>query len=515
MAKRITITLIPKHGLNLLSDPLIQSVSIPDVNTADIATFDVGGINCEYTSVLNATTTVEGYQKYSGTALTNPYQALYLLDNGSNSDLICLSGGKFYYYDSNKNPVNIDAATPVTFSTSGFLSLIQFGDYAVFGDNSETPYKWSHGDANLTKLIQSGTEYKFKYLETFQQRIFGIYSDQTNGQIEIRWTDALPSWASLSFPSDNQLYKPDNDLGFTGIKRRGNNQCYVYGKDSILSLDYFPNSVREFGLNLQTTEIGTENHWSIVDTGYSHIFYDRFKGFIEYFGGNKYKIISDPIRPLLDTIAYSYQGEIYGISRPRQNEIAYFVPLDNSSTNNAILVYNLDAKEWRREPRSFCLGYKSSLTTSSMTWTDFIATYGTTWPTGYSWASALGRENEFYGASDGNLYTTGGVSEDGSAYDSYRIEPIISLEQPERWLRLQEIRFYDTFSSSENIQVYWRGGLTEHGCLNASWESLGSLNSEYTLYFDKSSPFHQFKWGYFDKKARFSVSVIKIKGIRF
>ena len=117
--------------------------------------------------------------------------------------------------------------------------MINYGGYFIFADRAEhTPYKWKHGDANLTKLILDGTEFKFRYLTKFQQRIIGAYSDQTNGDLDLRWTDAIPTWASLDFAAANQLYKPGED-SITGVSKFGVNNLFVYGTDSICALQYF------------------------------------------------------------------------------------------------------------------------------------------------------------------------------------------------------------------------------------------------------------------------------------
>ena len=194
----------------------------------------VDGMNVDFATVRNACSKSKGKAQWDNTATAQATRCLGMFEfyDGTNRDKWYVDNGHIYRYDSSRDPQRICdtvscAGTPVSFASSDndLYCFIQYGDYTIFTDKGEhTPYKASYSDTELSKLIQSGTEYTFRYLEKFQRRIIGAYSDQTNGDIEIRWTDALPTWATLSFPSANQLYKPNDDV-ITGIKRFGNNAC--------------------------------------------------------------------------------------------------------------------------------------------------------------------------------------------------------------------------------------------------------------------------------------------------
>jgi hypothetical protein len=104
--------------------------------------------------------------------------------------------GDVYRYDSSRDPQEVADAGATAFASDAtdFYSFIKYGSYMVFADFAEhTPYCSDYNDANLLKLISGGTEFKFRYLESFARRIIGAYSDQTNGNIEIRWSNANPT----------------------------------------------------------------------------------------------------------------------------------------------------------------------------------------------------------------------------------------------------------------------------------------------------------------------------------
>ena len=455
--------------------------------------------------------------------------ALFELDDGTNIDHIFLDHGKFYYYDSSKDPQNIDAATPVTFNTTApsLYSLIQFSDYVVIADGLRTPYKWKHGDANLTKLILSGTEYVFKYLIEFQRRIIGAYSDQTNGDIEIRWTDALPTIASLDFDSANQLYKPLESDPITGISKMGANAAYLYGEESICRIDYYPGSSIPFGITQTVMGHGSINHHSIVNDGFANYFFDKNYGFIKYQGEYEIKkenIISRSIQPIIETISSNYQNRIIGTVLPFSHEICWAVPADSSVTNNKLLFYNTRTGQWRQQ--SFAARYIDFWTPyTSYTWTNLNTAYST-WSAASSAIGSWGAVTRqlpalVFGITDGHLYNNTGETNLGVPLQSYRMEPILDFGYPDKQKRVLEVWFdsLETSGSISSLIVYWRTGDTLNELLNASWEALTPLylgidldHSDAVQYMDKTGKFHQFYWGnFFYNMSKYSINSIRIK----
>lgn len=482
---------------------------------------DVGGQNVSYVRKANACSKSYGRYQWSNSAIGSATGCLGLfeLDDGTNVNHIFFDHGKFYYYDSSRDPTNIDVAVAVTFATDAadLYSMIQFADHIVFADMAEhTPYKWKHGDANLTKLILSGTEYKFKYLLEFQRRIIGAYSDQTNGDIEIRWTDALPTMASLDFPSANQLYKPSEYDPITGISKLGANAAYLYGEESICRIDYYPGAAIPLGITQTVSGHGSVNHHSIVNDGFANYFFDKNYGFIKYQGEYEIKkenIISADIEPWISDISPTYQNLIVGTTLPFINEICWTVPIISTS-NNYLLFYNTKTGQWRRIVMTARFVDNWTIY-ASYTWQNLIDEY-TTWPSGMAWDVFISAQPQLvFGQTDGHLYSNSGEDDNGSAFDGYRIEPILDFGNPDMKKRVLEVWFGIQSGGNYDLHVYWRGGDTVTECGSASWESLGDLNidnpTNAVLYVDKTARFHQIRWGTDGASESFAINEIRIK----
>lgn len=489
-------------------------------------TFDTGGYNWDTAKKPGELRKSGGYRKWYGTAIStgDRWQELFILDDGTNRNICGVYGGKFYKFETNGSAVRIENATPVTFHLTDPICMVQYGAYALISSISTAPQKWMHGDAYLTGLIQAGTAFKFKFLEQFQNRIIGAYSDQTNGNIDIRWTNALPSMASLEFPATNQIYKPDSDVGITGMKRLGNLRLLLYGRASIHAIDYFPDYASEpFNATPIATGIGTDSHHSIVDTGSSHQFYDRNKGFIEMSGAGAWKVISDPVATLLETISSNYLQRIVGRYSRFTNNTAWIVPLDGAVTPSAMLIYSNTTGEWsRRNIAQTAFVYDHWDSWSGLTWTQLRAldTVNHRWPTSGKWSDYLTHYegDMLFGNTTGYAYRDFGNDEDeASTFAAWRIEPVISQPAKSRTKRFQELHFEATTQGSFSLDVYWRGAVSEQAVASASWESIGSVSlaggqTESILYFDKAAKFHQFKFGTDLKDEPFKISQYVLKG---
>lgn len=446
--------------------------------------------------------------------------ALFELAGISTTDNLYFDNGKVYYYDGSRDPINIDAATPVTFANDDLdlYSVIQYGDYMVFADHAEhTPYKWKNGDANLTKLILSGTEYKFRYLENFQRRIIGAYSDQTNGDLEIRWTDALPTMASLDFDPANQQYKTGVD-SIAGIKILGRDQCFLYGENSIDAINYQPYYDVPFYISNMLSGQGSVNHHSIINIGSHHLLFNKHYGFCAYAGGSEFpaggRPFSEPIEDIIATINKSYYSAIVGKLLPQTSEAVWAVPLDGASSNNALLFYHLLDGTWRKV--TFSARWVDNWTIyNPLTWTSLVALGFSTWEElGNSrWADyVVAHESLVFGNTDGHLYYQGGESDNGSNFSGYRVEPILDLSFDNRHTLLKEIWFDLSEVGNYSIHCYYRGGNTVGECKAATWNSLDdlSVNNPYSavIYLSQNNKYHQIKWGTDGANEPFVVNAI-------
>ena len=423
-----------------------------------------------------------------------------------------------------------------TFATnnSDLYSIIRVGDYMVFTDNGNTtPYKWKNGDTNLTPLIASGTAYKFKWLLSFQRRVIGLYSDQDDGNIEIRWSSDWPVTAisSLNFPSGNQLYIP-NDDPIVGGATMGLDGCYIYCENSINQLLYYPDYTNPFRLHTTISSQGAANHHSIVSLGDRHFLFNRNYGFCEYRGGAQFPYGGKPVSEDIDTevsnISPNFYDLIVGCFFPNSRKIAWVIPTNKGNVPTQIWFYNVDTGQWEFEDKAERFIDVWTIYTT-YTWNDLIndlESEGYTTPTwndilswkgsSTTWSDLTNFRRAFvYSNTDGHLYYHSGDSIDGDDLDGYRVEPIIDFGDAQRKDTLQEIWFDIAESGSFSIDVYYRGGDTVGEVEDLSWTSLGSIscddNSKPVLYVNQTARLHQIKWGTNAADEKFSISRITFK----
>lgn len=408
------------------------------------------------------------------------------LFDGTNRDHIFFDSGKFYVYDASKDPQRIEDAGTTTFATDDIdlYSVITFGGYCIFADRGEhTPYKWKHGDANLTKLILSGTEYKFRYLMHLANRIVGLYSDQANGDLEIRWTDALPAWATLDFDVAHQLYKPEGDESITGGISVGPNTGLVYSRNDITRLDYYGSASPVFSAVRILRGWGSVNHACLVTDGQYVYFYDENKGFCRYAIGGAPEVISENIEDQVASLTYTNltMGKYWDYT----GEIVWNVTTTGTNPNQ-LWFFNPHTGQWRKEIKA---------TRVLDTW--YLSTYSQI-------------KQLVYGDEDGHLYVQTGEDDNTGNWDGYRIEPILPMSDPKQKKRLIEIWADISYTINKDLDFYWRGGDTEGEVDSQGWTSLGSINmndpANAVLYCDQTARLHQIKWGTDLKDEYFSIN---------
>jgi hypothetical protein len=494
----------------------------------------VEGRNIDFGRTRNACAKSQGVAEWSNTAIGTPTNCLGIFElyDGSNRVVWIAYDGDMYRYDGSRDPVEVVDAGPTAFASDSLdlYSFIRYANYMVFSDYGETtPYCAIHNDANLVKLISSGTEYKGKYLESFQRRIFlaNITSGiTTSGAISILWSDANPvPETGCTFgtgdPPSNHLYLPvDDDI--TGIKRMGKNACFVYSTDSINRLDYYVNYTTPFGFTTVVDSQGFVNHHGVVDIGGMHFGFNKNYGFCGFDGSGSFpaggKPISWPIENWISDIRSTYYGHIVGVPLPFKSEICWVVPLDSATTPNAMLFYNYAEGKWRRKDVSARFVAPLTLNTN-LTWSMFTSGFGyTTWEDlgNLRWAD-LFNETPHIGFSntDGKLYIDNTEANDGSAWDGYRIEPILDFQRPQDKDLLEEIWFDLSEHGDYSLYVYYRGGSTVGEVTSANWTALPevSCNKPATAvtHLAETNRYHQIKWGTDGADEPFVVNKIEFK----
>jgi hypothetical protein len=354
-------------------------------------------------------------------------------------------------------------------------------------------------------------------------RIIGLYSDQTNGDIEIRWatTDAgaiLPTPTSdCEFQAADQLYIP-NDDPITGGKKMGQNKMFIYSEDSIHQLAYLADYDTPFRAYTIVPTQGCVGHHSIINMGTYHALFNKNYGFCVYNGGNQLQPISDDIESDLQSINSAYYGRIVGTFVPLTNQLAWAVPMEGEVTPTHILFYNLENGQWQLEDKA--MRYIDNWSAyPDYTWNGLITELGAT----ATWSDAGARTWAYYSSqrqrlvyafTDGHLYTHGSEGIAGGALDGYRVEPILWLAG-KRKSTLCELWFGLCQSGNFDIHISYRGGDTVGEIINADWTSLGTLShnspADPVFYLNQTNRGHQIKWQTDAASERFQVNWIEFR----
>lgn len=430
------------------------------------------------------------------TGTTTASGTLYIKDitggtgDFSASESLTFSGGETANCDS--------VVTRTTFNNSdgAYYSVIKFGSYMIFADShsGHSPQKWKNGDNNLTNLVTTtdGTLFKFKYLKEWQRRVIGAYSNQTNGDLEIRWTGALPTWTDLEFAAANQLYKPGTDP-ITGISPLGVNHLLLYGSDSISQIVYYASASSPFGIIPQVQGQGAVSQHSIINTQGANWFFNKNYGFVRYVGGSRIiseDIISHDIETDIAGIDSRYYDRIIGRFIPHTNQLCWTVPL-SGTTPSHFLYYDIGTKEWSIE--------------------DKVAKYIDTW------TRAAGEYRKMvFANTDGHTYQVTGELLATGTLDGYRIEPIMDFGESQRFKSIQEIWFSIVEGGNYDLHLWHRSGNTVKEVTAASWTQIGTLNlnspSEPSIkQFLKNARLHQIKWGTNADSEKFAINKIIFK----
>lgn len=482
-------------------------------------THDCGGVNFSLSRKRNACMKSYGYEQFSNTAASAEARCLGLFElyDGTNRDHIRAESGSLFAYDGSNDPAII-TSTDFASDNVDLYSMIKVGSYVVVADRAEhEPVYWKNG-GNLANL-QDSTTYKFRYLVYFGRRIVGAYSAETNGNIDIRWTAALPTMGSADFAAANQLWVP-NDDPITGMKLMGTNSCYVYCEDSINQLVYYADYTSPFRIFTVVQGQGATGHHSIVPYNGVHFLFNKNLGFCMYSGGSELTPISDDIEDIIKGIDTDYYPLIVGCAIPMSREIVWTVPLAGATTPTHLLFYNVDRQQWTIEDKPMRYVDTWSLY-SSFTWNNLIAAVGGTgtWQDAGSetWGHYLSLRPWLVSANtDGHLYFQSSDALNGSNFEGYRIEPIMDFGDKERIDILEEVWFDLIESGNFNIDVYHRSGNTTGEVQAATWSLIGSVSHNSPEFpclrgFTKTGKLHQIKWGTDLANERFAVNGITFK----
>ncbi len=490
-------------------------------NTA--ITHDTGGKNFDLLRQQNACSKSFGYKKWPASANSEAVRChgLFELETPTSLDHIMFDNGKCFIFDSTFSPAKYEPSTEKTFANnnSDIYTVLRVGDYMIFTDNGKNvPYKWKKGDKYLTRLISSGIHYKFKYLGTFQRRVIGVHEMGENGSYSIRWSTAWPTTHidNLSFPSENQLYMPNDDI-LTGVANMGYTRCFLYCMNSIHELIYYPDYYTPFKIFTIVAGEGCAGHHSVINLGNRHFLFNRNHGFCVYDGGKELVSISKDIDNLIQDIDSDFYSQINGTYYPYYKKAVWVIPL---ASGNQLWSYSTESGQWEIEDKNMVIVDSWNIT-DPFTWNDLITTAGgggASWNSvkNNTWASYLTTRNRLVLAkTDGYVYYCTGDDLDGSDIVSYRIEPIMSFGNSKRKDLLKEIWFSFVGTGDFSIQIWHRMGNTVGEVTSSAWTALDSFSytspDKPVIYLSKSARLHQIKWGTSAANQNASINKITFK----
>jgi len=496
-----------------------------------LKTHDAGGVNFDLVRKVNACTKSKGYAVLDSAANSEATRTmgLFELESANVLDHIMFDNGKCFVFSRLANDRTWDItqdANSTTFATSEeqLYSVIRVGPYMVFTDFGEhQPYKWQHNEGYLTPLVASGTAYRCRYMMVFQRRVIYMYTDQANGDIDVRWSSPWPATAiaNLTNSSSNQLYVPNDDT-IVGGATMGHDHAFIYCKNSIQQLVYYPDYATPFRLVTIVPQQGCTGHHSIVNMGDRHYMFNRNYGFCMWNGATSFptQIISQNVDADIQAITKDYYDRIYGTYLPLTRQVVWAVPMAGASYNTHLWFYNIDTGEWTIEDKAMrCIDVWR--VRDALSWTTLETTYA---PSAGVWSEITGRWPDYqplkeylvYSNTDGRVYTQSGEAVPSTGnLDGYRIEPVMKLDH--RKSMLQEIWFDLGAVANFSIDLSTRSGNTLGELEAQSWTSAGSFscNSPAHPIFRPAAQtyqyLHQLKWGSNLDAEKFQVNGITLK----
>lgn len=479
-----------------------------------IITHDAGGQNFDLEREADSCSKAFGRAQWSAAANASATNCLGLheLWDGTNRVHFFFDKGKVYKFDAGREQDDVSGGVTFALHAIDLYSIIQYGTYMIFADHAEhTPYKIDHNDANVSKLIASGSEYEFRYLVKFRNHIMGFYTaEATRPDLDTRWTDAL---AETTFPAANQLYKPGDSI--TGAIQLGHNTVFVFGDNDICRMDYYPNSSIIFSYITVLRGWGSVNHACLASDGINIYFYDKTRGFCRFDGSREPIVISEDYEGMITRIPVTYANLITGKWIPYTNEIAWNIPVDNDTAPSKIIFYNIKTGQWRHENKAVrCMDIWRTF--SALTWNDLIVLTDDVWPTTHAWAYYTSESSKLvFANTDGQLYTQSSEGDNTANWDAYRIEPVLPFPGGgQNQIRILEIWASIAEKQSHSLDFRWRGADTVAELEQEAWISLDSINmnspANPVIYPDRTARKHQIQWGTDLKSEPYSINELRI-----
>ena len=206
----------------------------------------------------------------------------------------------------------------------------------------------------------------------------------------------------------------------------------------------------------------------------------------------------------------------------RQRQMIYWcVPAGGATGPSKLFAYDMVRNSWTIEnfPSQVVNPW---ILVSTTTWQNLIDLGYSTWEDfgTQRWGNLVSENPALVMSNDdGKIYSHTSESDNGSAFEGVRIEPILDFGSPDDKDLLLEIWFGLANGVGDyDLHVWHRSGNTVGEIEGAGWDALTDLNcnspANPVVYLDKTARYHQIKWGTDGAAETFEISSIEFKYVR-
>ena len=314
--------------------------------------------------------TRRGFHRFANllgsTSSSTNVQTLHFFDSDSRERLIAAVNGSLYEIESNGTVTAISAVAGSLDPASTPAYMCQIADKMYWSSDSSSNkiFELKYSGGAWVKTVSTDTTYPAdaKYLIANSGRVFAY--DPSGNQIFV--STILPNLASTStlFTTGGTTINPfkvgTGAETVTGMYSWVGTNVVVFCESSVYVVDANPltaaaatagNATSTFTIRQVSNKSGAISHRAVAQVGEDLLYLSRDgvrslkRTMAEEMVANTAGVISYPIQDLIDRINWSAAVQKAAATFWGGNYLLS-VPLDSSSDNNALLVYNVNTNSW-------------------------------------------------------------------------------------------------------------------------------------------------------------------------
>ena len=346
------------------------------------------------------------------------------------------AGGSLYWYCPGGYLVLLGDGGEFASGDNDYIDMTHYIDHFIITDGQNHIRKWSGFDLDLD--ILGGTEnlYQAKRVEVFRNRLI-LGSTRESLDAGVTWTNYDSRWRYSEIGDDEDWSATgSNDI----VDKAGDrivrlktlfDNCIVGKKNSVHSVQ-FTGGDNVFNYTVIDSKTINNAPWSFAQWRDGVMFLNE-EGFQTTDGMNVAPFPADiKVTRLLKRLRHEEITRAYATSNDVLHQYICCVPLDGSTTNSYVIIYDWKYDTWKIAQRSY--NVVAVYTNDSLTDWSEIADYfgyelqGSTW-NNYSLYS--GSKIITYGDTDGYVKERSfGYNDDGDAYNSHHETGWLDFKKP-------------------------------------------------------------------------------------